>query len=378
MLDISYQLLPESERRKEPFVPAEKLPFGKLHSEHVFMMEYKDGAWQNPRIVPYKIGLHLSFGASCIPYGATIFEGGKAFQHEDGEIYTFRFDENAKRLNNSGEILVIPGIPVENQIQATEALIDVDRLWYPQQEGAYIYIRPEIFEIDDKTKLGVGKEYIFLVMLRPSGAYYSQGFNSGKLLITDRYHRAAPGGTGQAKCGGNYGASRRAEVFANRFGCQQVLFLDVFNQEIEEAGAMNHYHVTKDGKVVIPEFTDTILKSITSRSILDLSPRLGFPVVQERIPIDEFIEQLKPDVKGIIEAGGFGTAASVAPTGEYLVDLKSRKKVKDLAREDLGSLVVNDGKVGDYSRAMFETVTGIQWGRLEDTFGWMKKVERRV
>lgn len=376
MLDISYQLLSESERRREPFVPTEKLPFGKMHSEHVFLMDYYEGEWRHPRIVPYERGFHLSFGISCIPYGATIFEGGKSFQHPDREVYTFRIDKNAERLNSSADILCMPKIPVSDQVQAIDALIDVDKLWYPQQEGATLYIRPEMFEIDDKTKLGVGKEYIFLVMLRPSGAYYSQGFNSGKLLITDRYHRAAPGGTGQAKCGGNYGAARRAEVFANRFGCQQVLFLDVLNKEIEEAGAMNHYHVTKDGKVVIPKFTDTILKSITSRSILDLKDRLGFPIVQERIPIDEFIELVKS--REIIEDGGFGTAASVAPVGNYLVDLNSGKKIDELDESDLEKLVVADGKVGEYSRAMFEMITGIQWGRLNDTFGWMKRVERRV
>jgi|APSaa5957512622_1039677.scaffolds.fasta_scaffold10113_4 branched-chain amino acid aminotransferase len=379
MLDIAYNLLPDSERRKEPFVPNETLPFGKLTSQHVFLMDHDHGEWQNPRIVPYNFGLKhldLPFGISVLPYGAGIFEGAKAFEHKNGELYTFRLDENVERLNKSADILCMPEIPEDFQLEGINALLDVDRLCYPQQDGACIYIRPQMFEIDDKRKLGVGEKYIFLVMLSPSGPYYPQGFDTGTLLIQDRFHRAAPGGTGQAKCGGNYAAARRAGKFAKRLGAQQVLYLDVFNKEIEEAGAMNHYHVTKGGTIVIPEFTDTILESITSRSIISLENRLELPIAQMRIPITEFIDYILSG--DIVEAGGLGTAAAVAPIGEYLVDLNNKDLThKKIDVEHLGNLRVADGKVGPVSKKMYDLLTGIQTGRYEAPEGWVKKVERK-
>ncbi len=244
------KLIPLSNRQMQTqYSPKEQLPFGKKHSEHAFVMNFSDGHWHSPRIVPYDQGLNIPMDASGTAYGAAIFEGAKAFQHSDGEIYTFRIDENAKRLNHSADVICMPNIPIEDQVQAIDALINVDRLWYPKQDGASLYIRPKMFEADDKTKLGVGEEYIFTVTLRPSGAYYPQGFSPGQLLLTDRFHRAQPGGTGTAKFAGNYAAVRRAERFAQQFGAQQVLYLDQRNKFLEEAGAMNHYHVTKDGEV---------------------------------------------------------------------------------------------------------------------------------
>ena len=375
-LDIDMSnVIPISKRQMQSqYTPKEQLPFGKKHSEHFFMMRFSGGKWHSPMILPYENGLNISPDASGTAYGAAIFEGGKAFQHSDGEIYIFRPDENAKRLNHSANVICMPNIPVGDQLQALDTLIDIDRLWYPKQDGASLYIRPKMFEVDDKTKLGVGEEYIFTVTLRPSGAYYPQGFSPGQLLLTDRFHRAFPGGTGSAKFAGNYAAVRRAERFAQQFGAQQVLYLDLANRFLEEAGAMNHYHVTKDGEVIIPEFNDTILRSITSISMLALEDRLGHRVKQERIPLKQFIEQIHAGE--IREAGGFGTAAAVAPVGSYLVDLKSKKATKDVRREDLGNLVVWNGGVGPVTRAMFDLLTGIQRGRYESPEGWLHKVDR--
>ncbi|WP_025209200.1 branched-chain amino acid aminotransferase [Hippea sp. KM1] len=362
-MEIDYQLKPKSQRRTEEFVPDKPLPFGLLRTDHMFVMDYEDGEWKNPRIVPYG-PVELPPGAIVLHYGQAIFEGAKAFQHEDGEIYTFRIDKNARRMNRSAEILCIPKIDEDIQIEAIEALIDVDRLWFPKQEGASLYIRPFIFATQDSLGVHPSVSYKFMVMLSPSGPYYPQGFTKPiKLLITKRFHRAAPGGTGSAKAAGNYAASLQAGEFAKRFGASQVLYLDVNNEYIEEAGAMNHFHITSDGTVVIPEFTDTILRSITSESVMELSGRMGIDVKQERVRIDEFVEGVKSGA--IVEAGGFGTAAVVSPVGEYVF-------------EDGTSIIVGNNEVGNYTKRIYEYYTGIQTGKIEAPQGWLKKVPRRV
>ncbi len=362
-MNIDYRLKPEAERRGEPFKPDKPLPFGVLRTDHMFIMDYEDGEWINPRIVPYA-PIEIPPGAIVLHYGQAIFEGAKAFQHEDGEIYTFRIDENAKRLNYSAEVLCIPNIPEDMQIEAIHALIDVDRLWFPQQEGASLYIRPFIFATEDSLGVHPSSSYKFMVIMSPSGPYYPKGFTQPiKLLITKRFHRAVPGGTGSAKAAGNYAASLRAGEFAKKFGASQVLYLDVTNTYIEEAGAMNHYHILKDGTVVIPEFTDTILKSITSRSIMELAPKMGIKTRQERVRLDDFVEGVKSGE--IIEAGGFGTAAVVSPVGEYVF-------------EDGSSLVVGNNEIGEYSKRIYEYYTGVQTGKIEAPEGWLRKVERRV
>ncbi len=360
-MDIRYEL--KKDRRREPLIPDKPLPFGVLRTDHMFIMDYEDGQWHNPRIVPYS-DVAIAPGAIVLHYGQAIFEGAKAFQHEDGEIYTFRIDKNAKRMNHSADILCIPQIPEEIQIEAIHALIDVDRLWFPQQEGASLYIRPFIFATQDSLGVHPSTTYKFMVILSPSGPYYPQGFTKPiKLLITKRFHRATPGGTGSAKAAGNYAASLKAGEFAAKFGASQVLYLDVTNTYIEEAGAMNHFHITKDGEVIIPEFTDTILRSITSESIMELSGRMGVKTTQKRVKLDEFVDGVKSGY--IVEAGGFGTAAVISPVGEYVF-------------EDGSSITVGDGAIGATTRKMYEYYTGIQTGKIEAPEGWLKKVERRV
>lgn len=364
MLSIEYNLKPISERRTVPFIPAEQLPFGKLRSDHMLTMEYSEGKWHSPKIVPY-YPLSVMPGAIAINYGQEIFEGAKAFQHENQELYLFRFDQHVRRFNNSADIVCMPRIPEEELQQAVEALVDVDRLWFPQQSGASLYIRPVMIGTDDTLGVKESTSYLLCVFLSPSGAYYQTGFNPISLLVTDKFHRVAPGGTGQAKTGGNYAASLRAKRYAAQHGAQQVLFLDVTNTYIEEAGAMNHYHVEAES-IIIPEFTDTILESITSRSFLELSNRLGGEVKQTGIPLDEFIEKIQS--QRIIEAGGLGTAAVVSPVGEYVLDLERYRK-KGLER-----VLVGEGKVGSMSRKMFETLTAIQTGTEPAPEGWMQKV----
>ncbi len=362
-MNIAYLLKPKSQRRNEQLKPSQNLPFGQLRTDHMFIADYEDGKWQNARIVPYE-PLSISPGAIALHYGQALFEGAKAFMHQDNEIYTFRIDKNATRLNRSAQILCMPSIDEEFQIKAIHALIDVDRLWFPLQEGASLYIRPFMFATEDSLGVHPSKSYRFAVILSPSGPYYPGGFTKPiRLLITKQFHRAVSGGTGESKAAGNYAASLRAGEFAKKFGASQVLYLDAQNKYIEEAGAMNHYHIEKDGTVVIPEFTDTILRSITSESIIELQASLSLKVIQKKVTLDEFIDKIKQ--KEIVEAGGFGTAAVVSPVGEYVF-------------EDNSVLTVGDGNIGEYSKRIYNYYTGIQTGKIQAPNGWLKKVERII
>ncbi len=370
MQKISYQLKQDHERRREPFVPEGKLPFGELRSDHLFLMDYSDGRWHYPRIVPY--GPYPKWpGANH--YGQFIFEGSKVFLREDGELYTFRLEENAARQNHSSRLACIPKIPEEDQIKAIQTLADIDRLWFPLDnksnplDGASLYVRPYIEATEDFLGVRPSKEYLYGVFLSPSGPYYPEGFYSSvTFYLTNKFKRVAPKGVGSGKFAGNYGASLLAGGAAHEVDAKQVLYTDVNNEFLEEAGAMNHYHVTSDGEIIIPEFTDTILRSITSCSFLSLEDRLGHPVIQRKIKVKDFLKDLKEG--GITEAGGLGTAAVVSPIGRYIQDIDD-----ELPPE----ITVGTGEIGPVSRKMYELLTGIQTGKIDPPDpGWLKKVER--
>jgi branched-chain amino acid aminotransferase len=323
----------------------------------MFLMDYEEGRWVVPRIVPYG-PLALAPGAVVLHYAQEIFEGAKAFLHDDGEIHAFRIDKNAARLNRSGAGVLIPPIPEDDQVQAVLALLDVDRLWAPHQEGASLYIRPFVFGTQDSLGVKPSSTYTFCVFLSPSGPYYPAGFREPvKLLVTRRFHRAAPGGTGAFKTGGNYAASLMPGHVAHEHHASQVLFLDVTNTWVEEAGAMNHFHVTRAGELVIPTFTETILRSITSESVLELGEReLGVQAGQARIPVEAFLDDVRSGK--VTEAGGFGTAAVVSSVGSYVFD-------------DGTELRVGDGRIGPHTRRVYEVLTGIQRGKRPAPEGWL-------
>ena len=361
-MNIQYHLKSNDERRTTPFIPEGNLPFGQLRTDHMFLMDYEDGQWLNPRIVPYG-PLETAPGSVAFHYGQSVFEGAKAFMHEDGEIYTFRIDKNARRLNISGDIICIPPVPEADQIDAIHALIDVDRQWFPQTPGGSLYIRPFIIATEDVLSVKPSSTYTFCVVLSPCGAYYPGGFNEAiRLLVSRKFHRAVSGGTGNAKAAGNYAASLKAGLTAAEYGAKQVLYLDATNQKIEEVGAMNHFHVLKDGSIIIPEFTDTILRSITSESIIELAKELGADVRQETIYLEDFLAGIKSGE--IVEAGGFGTAAVISPVGSYIF-------------EDKSVITVGDGRVGEHLKRIYNTYTAIQTGNHPAPEGWLKKVERR-
>jgi branched-chain amino acid aminotransferase len=364
-MKIRYDLAPRARRRATPFRPQGVLSFGQLRTDHMFLMDFADGAWRNPRIVPYG-PLSLAPGAVALHYSQEIFEGAKAFLHPDGQIYAFRIDRNAARMNRSAQGLCMPTIPAADQLEAIEALLDAERLWCPEQEGASLYIRP--FMIGSQDSLGVkpSTEFLYCVFLSPSGPYYPEGFQEPiKLLVSKRFHRAAPGGTGAMKTGGNYAASLMAGEVAHRLGAAQVLYLDAAGDEyIEEAGSMNHFHVTRDGVLFIPEFTDSILRSVTSESVIELGREvLGVEVRQERLRFEPFLAGLRDG--SVVEAGGFGTAAVVSAVGAYVF-------------EDGTEVKVGDGRIGPHSRRIYETLYGIQRGTRAAPEGWLFPILRRI
>ena len=359
-MDISYQLLEKS--KQQPPVPSMKgVSFGSIRTNHMFLIEYKEGRWQNARIVPYA-PISLAPGAICLHYGQTIFEGAKAFRHADGELRLFRFDKNAERLNHSGAELMMPSLPVEIQMEATLRLIDVERDWCPNEPESALYIRPFMFGTQDSLGVKISDSYIFCIMLSPCGPYYPGGFSKPiRLLITNKFHRAVSGGTGTSKCGGNYAASLKPAKYAESMGAAQVLYLDASNQFIEEVGTMNHYHVRKDGTFVIPQFNDSILKSITSQSVLELAKMGRVKARLEQIPLESFLQDVKNGE--IIEAGGFGTAAVISPVGSYILD-------------DGSEITVGTGNIGKYSQELYTIYTNIQNGKEPAPEGWLTTVPK--
>ncbi len=362
-MKIRYQLKPRSQRRSTPFRPKGVLSFGQLRTDHMFLMEHVDGKWVDPRIVPYG-PLALAPGAVVLHYAQEIFEGAKAFLHPDGEMHAFRIDRNAARMNRSAAGVCMPSIPEADQVEAILALLDVERLWCPDQQGASLYIRPFMFATQDSLGVKPSDRYLYCVFLSPSGPYYPAGFTEPvKLLITRRFHRAAPGGTGAFKTGGNYAASLMAGEVAHRCGAAQVLYLDVTDRYIEEAGSMNHFHVTRDGTLLIPSFNDTVLRSVTSESVMELGQKaLGLEVRQERIPFEPFLAGLRDG--SVTEAGGFGTAAVVSAVGAYVF-------------EDGSEIEVGDGRIGPGTRRVYEALSGIQRGQRPAPAGWLFQVPRR-
>jgi len=375
-VDVNYLLKPD--RRKEPFRPTEVLPFGELRTDHVFVREYRDGAWQKGVIKPYDSNPQIMWGAKGLSYSMGCFEGSGARRLPDGKIYTFRFAESAKRMNKSATRLVLPHIPEEEQMEAVHHLIDVERLWYPEQEGAYFYVRPVLVATQDCAKVGKSKEFKYYVFVSPSSAYFPQGFQAASYLITDRFHRAAPGGTGNTKASANYAGTILPKELAGRLGALEVLYLDVTNTWIEEYGAMNFFHVTRDGIIHIPSFSDTILESITARSFLELPERmkreLGHEIIQEPVRLNRLMEGLRNG--DITEAGGLGTAAGVSPVGKYFVDFGRKNKLEDLSTESIGEQMVGDSNAGRVSTRMFNLLTDIRTGRREAPKGWLEEVAR--
>ncbi len=332
-----------------------KLGFGKVFTDHMFVMLWDKGiGWHDAEIVPFG-DLSISPASSVLHYGAEIFEGLKAYRRADGGVQLFRPRENFLRMNRSAVRMGLPELDVDFAIEALKKLIEIDADWVPYSEGTSLYIRP--FMIGDDAKLGVhGSSHVrFLIILSPSGSYYPGGLTPVKIMIEDEDVRAVRGGTGEAKCGGNYGASVRAGDRAEEKGYSQVLWLDgVERKYIEEVGAMNVMFKIS-GQIVTPMLNGSILPGITRKSILELLRAEGKEPVERRISAEELIEAAQNGT--LEEAWGCGTAAVVSPVG-----VLSYKGV---------DYEIGGGKIGETSQELYDKLTGIQWGRAEDKFGWI-------
>ncbi len=335
-----------------------KLGFGKVFSDHMFMMEYEEGkGWYNARIQPYQ-SLQIDPASPVLHYSQEIFEGLKAYRSKKDEILLFRARDNARRFNKSAERMCMPQIDVEDNYRAMAALVDLDRDWVPHAPGATLYLRPTL--IADGSELGVhrAKRFLYFIICSPSGAYYPSGLAPIRIYVEDNYVRAVKGGTGFAKTGGNYAASLKAAEEAAALGYTQVLWLDgVERKYVEEVGAMNMMFLLGDTICTAP-IEGSILDGITRKSILTLATEMGFKVEERRISISELVEA--GESGELKEAFGVGTAAVVSPVGELHYKGKS--------------IIVNSGRIGDVTQKLYDTLTGIQFGDIEDNHGWVTRV----
>lgn len=336
----------------------ENLGFGKHFTDHMFIMDYSsEKGWYDARIIPFG-NLSLHPAATVFHYGAEIFEGLKAYRIADGSVQLFRPIENVRRMNNSAERLQLPTMPEEDMLKAITEFVKHEKDWVPYGEGESLYIRPFLFGNDEALGVHGIKNSKFVIIASPSGSYYKEGINPVKIMIEKDDVRAVRGGTGFAKCGGNYAAANRAGAKAEEKGYTQVLWLDgVERKYIEEVGAMNVMFKI-NGEIVTPALTGSILPGITRKSILEILKSEGYKVSERLLSVDELLSACQDGT--LEEAWGCGTAAVVSPIGKLAFDGKE--------------YIVNDNKIGKITQSLYDTLTGIQWGKIEDTHGWIVKI----
>ncbi len=356
-MEIRIAPLPD-DRKKTKYTDESHLGFGKLFTDRMLMAEWKVGqGWVDARIEPYAPFV-LDPACSVFHYSQEIFEGLKAYKWADGSIVLFRPEMNARRFNLSADRLCMPEVPEELFVGGIEKLVTLERDWIPSSYGTSLYIRPAMIGVEPALGVKPSDHYYFYVILSPVGAYYSAGFKPIKIMVEDHYVRSVPGGTGEAKTGGNYACSLKAGLEAKEKGYDQVLWLDgVHRRYIEEVGAMNMLFAY--GKTIVTaSLTGTILNGVTRDSTLKLAASLGYTVEERLIDVNELMADIRSGK--ITEAFGSGTAAVISPVGV-------------LAYKD-EVYTVGDGGVGPITQQLYDTLTGIQTGKIPDTFGWVRKI----
>lgn len=334
-----------------------ELVFGKTFTDHMFLMDYDAGkGWHDPRIVPYG-PLSMDPSSMVLHYAQEVFEGLKAYRSPGG-VQLFRPAENVKRINSSCERMCIPPLPEELALEAIKTLVKLEAGWVPSAPATSLYIRPFIIATDASLGVHASHSYLFCIITCPVGSYYPEGINPVKIYVEDGDVRAVKGGTGYTKCGGNYAASIRAGERAERAGFSQVLWLDgIHRKYIEEVGSMNVLFKL-DGRVVTPALTGSVLPGITRKSCLELIRGWGVPVEERAITAQELFEAARTGK--LEEAFGSGTAAVVSPIGEMVWGAEKA--------------VINGGKIGPLTQKLYDTLTGIQWGVVPDSYGWIVKL----
>ncbi|WP_249870349.1 branched-chain amino acid aminotransferase [Oceanobacillus saliphilus] len=349
-----------SETKKEK-PKSDQLIFGRSFTDHMFVMDYSDPlGWHNASIVPYQ-PLTIDPSAMVFHYGQSVFEGLKAFRTADGDIQLFRPRKNLERLNLSNDRLVIPPVDEEFVLKAIKQLISVEKEWVPDADGTSLYIRPFIISTEPYIGVAPARHYKLIVILSPVGAYYKEGINPVKIAVENHYVRTVKGGTGEAKTGGNYAASLKAQELVAAEGFSQVLWLDgVEKKYIEEVGSMNVFFKI-NGEVVTPMLNGSILAGVTRSSVIELLKHWNVPVSERRISMEELNQAYEDGT--LEEAFGSGTAAVISPIGQLTWEGKD--------------MVINNGKTGEISQKIYDTITGIQYGKVEDPFGWVEEVEAK-
>lgn len=335
-------------------IPTENLGFGKIFTDHMFIADYsRSEGWHDARIVPFG-NLSMHPAATVFHYGAEIFEGLKAYRRADGKVQLFRPIENVRRMNNSAERLRLPQMPEEDMLQAIKEIVKLEERWVPKKEGESLYIRPFLFGNDEHLGVHSINNATFVIICSPSGSYYAEGINPVKIMIEEDDVRAVRGGTGFAKCGGNYAAANRAGEKAEQLGYTQVLWLDgVERKYIEEVGAMNVMFKI-DGEIVTPALTGSILPGITRKSCVEVLKSEGYTVSERLLSVDELVSAMENGK--LEEAWGCGTAAVVSPIGQLHYNGKT--------------YTINNNEIGEVTQSLYNELTGIQWGKIEDTRGW--------
>ena len=347
-----------SENRK-PKPPVEELGFGKFFTDHMFIMDYyKDKGWTDARIVPFG-DISMSPAAMVLHYGQEIFEGMKAYPKADGTPVLFRPEKNFERLNLSADRLCLPRVDEEFCVEALKKLVAIDEDWIPEGANTSLYIRPFMFGVDPKLGVHPASHAVFMIIMSPVGSYYKEGINPVKIFVEQKYVRAVRGGYGFTKTGGNYSASLKSQEEAEEQGYSQVLWLDgVERKYIEEVGTMNVMFKI-NGEVITPSLEGSILGGITRRSCIELLKSWGEPVVERKLALSEVVEAAHNGT--LEEAFGTGTAAVISPIGELIVGDEH--------------IIINEGKIGATAQKLYDNITGIQNGLIEDKLGWVQNVK---
>jgi branched-chain amino acid aminotransferase len=355
MLSINTQLNPAPKAKPQD---ESKLGFGSIFTDHMFVCDYTEGTgWHDARIVPYG-PFQLDPSSAVLHYSQTIFEGMKCYRRKDGELQLFRPKDNFARMNRSAQRMGMPQLDTETFLEGLLRLLRLEKDWVPHTPGTSLYIRPTLIATDAKLGVHASHKYLFYIILSPVGAYYPGGLAPNDIYVEDEYVRAVRGGIGETKAGANYAASLLAGMHAEKKGFVQVLWLDGVEQRyIEEVGSMNILFVYGN-KVVTPKLSGSILPGITRDSVLKLAKHLGYEVAEERMDIHEVLEDIQSGK--LTESFGSGTAAVISPVKTF--------SYKDKVYQ------VGNGGIGPVAQQLYDTLTGIQYGTVEDTMGWITSV----
>ena len=333
--------------------------FGVHFTDHMFTVEWTpDAGWHDARVTPYG-PLSLDPATAVLHYAQEIFEGLKAYRHADDSVWLFRPDQNAARLARSARRLALPELTEDDFLASIDAVVAADLAWVPSAPEQSLYLRPFMFASEAFLGVRPAQRVTYCCIASPAGPYFARGVHPVSIWISSTYTRAAAGGMGAAKTGGNYAASLVAQQEAAEHGCDQVMFLDASGQGyVEELGGMNVYLVTSDAQLVTPELSGSILEGVTRDSILSLAKEFGLTPVERRIGVDELLGGL--DSGWVTELFACGTAAVVTPIGEL--------------RSENGSHRVAAGETGETTAALRQNLLDVQYGRAEDTHGWLRRV----